>query len=86
MDEEVGARGDPSRVVEREPSTRHDHVHVRMMGECRAPGVKHRGDADPCAEALGIGSDGERRFGRRLHQQIVDHALVLVGHVAQFAR
>ena len=86
MDEEVGARGDPSRVIEREPSTRHDHVHVRMMGECRAPGVKHRGDADPCAEALGIGSDGERRLGRRLHQQIVDHALVLVGDVAQFAR
>ena len=46
MDEEVGTRGDPSRVVEREPSTRYDHVHVRMMGERRAPGVKHGGDAD----------------------------------------
>ncbi len=33
VDEEVGARGDPPRVVEREPSTRHDHMHVRMMGE-----------------------------------------------------
>ena len=42
MDEEVGARGDPSRVVEREPSTRHDHVHVRMMGERRAPACAAR--------------------------------------------
>ena len=48
--------------------------------------MKHRGNADPCAEALGVGSDGERRLGRRLHQQIVDHALVLVGDVAQSAR
>ena len=86
VDEEVGARGDPSRAVERDPSTRHDHVHVRMMGECRAPGVKHRGDADPCAEALGIGGDGERGVGRCLHQQVIDHALVLVGDVTQLAR
>ena len=32
MDKEVGARGDPSRMIEREPSARHDHMHVRMMG------------------------------------------------------
>jgi hypothetical protein len=70
MDEEVGARGDPSRAVEREPSTRHDHVHVWMMGERRAPAVQHGRDTDPCAEALGVSGDGERRLGRRLHQQV----------------
>ena len=86
MHEEVGAAGDPSRAVEREPSTGDDHMHVRMMGECRAPGVQHGGDADPGSEAIGIGGDGERRLGRRLHQQVVDHALVLVGDVAQLAR
>jgi len=37
-----------------------------MMGERRAPAVQHSGDTDPCAEALGIGGDGERRLGRRL--------------------
>jgi hypothetical protein len=84
MDEEVGARGDPSRAVEREPSTRYDHVHVRMMGERRAPAMQHGSDTDPCVEALGIGGDGECRLGRRLHQQVVDHALVLVGDVTQF--
>ena len=53
VDEEVGAAGDPSRAVGREPSTGHDHMHVRMMGEGRAPGVQHGGDADPRAEAPG---------------------------------
>ena len=44
------------------------------------------GDTDPRAEALGIACDGERRLGRCLHQQIIDHALVLVGDVTQLAR
>ena len=48
--------------------------------------MEHGGDADPCTEALGIGGDGERCLGRRLHQQVVDHALVLVGDLTQFAR
>src|SRR6267142_1547772 len=86
MHEEVGARGDPSRAVEREPSTRHDHVHVRMMGERRAPAVQHGGDTDPRPKSLGVACDGERRLGRRLHQQVVDHALVLVGDITQLAR
>src|SRR5215467_6082571 len=67
--EEIGARGDPSRAGERETSTRHDHMHVRMMGERRAPRVQHGGDTDPRTEALWISSDGERRLGRCLHQQ-----------------
>jgi hypothetical protein len=31
MHEEIGARGEPSRAVERESSTRHDPMHVRMV-------------------------------------------------------
>jgi hypothetical protein len=60
-------------------------MHVRMMGERRAPGVHHGGDTDPRAEALGIACDGERRLGRCFHQQVVDHAFVLVGDVTQLA-
>ena len=86
MHEEVGAGGDPSRAVEREPSTWHDHMHVRMMGECRAPRVQHGGNTDPRIEALRIGSDGERCLGRCLHEQVVDQALVLVRDVTQLAR
>ena len=61
-------------------------MHVRMMGERRAPRVQHGRDTNPRAEALGIGCDSERRLGRRLHQQVVDHALVLVRDVTQLAR
>ena len=31
------------------------------------------------AEVLGIGGDGEQRFGRRAEQQVVDDSLVLIG-------
>jgi hypothetical protein len=47
--------------------------------------VQYGGDTDPRAEALGIACDGERRLGRCLHQQVIDHALVLVGDVTQLA-
>ena len=47
--------------------------------------MQHGGDTDPCAEALGIAGDGERRLGRGLHQQVIDYAPVLVGDVTQLA-
>ena len=53
------------------------------MGERRAPRVQHGRDTDARAEAPGIGGDAERRLGRRLHQQVVDHALVLVRDVTR---
>jgi hypothetical protein len=59
---------------------------VATKPERRAPGVQHGGDADPRTEAPGVGGDGKRRLGCRLHQQVVDHALVLVGNVTQLAR
>ena len=59
---------------------------MRVLGHGRAPAVQHGGDTDPRAEALGICSDSERCLGRCLHQQVIDHALVLVGDVAQLAR
>src|SRR5215469_16330259 len=86
MNEEIGARGNPSRIIEREPSTRHDHMDVWMMSHGRAPTVQHGGDTDPRTEALGISGNSQRCLGRGLHQQVIDHALVLVGDVTQLAR
>ena len=53
-------------------------MHVRMMGECRAPGVQYGRDADPRAETLGIvglqptgltrGGDREQRLCGRAEQ------------------
>jgi hypothetical protein len=58
--------------------------HAEIHG--RAPGVEHGGDADPGAQVLGIGGDGEHGVGRGLEQQIVDHGLVLVGDVGDRCR
>ena len=43
--------------------------------------MEYRGEADPHAQALGVGRDREHGLGRGLEQEIVDHGLVLVGDV-----
>ena len=80
----VGTRSTSS--IGREAATRHDHVHMRVVGERGAPGVQHRQEADASAEVLGVGCDGDQRLGRGLEQQIVDHGLVLVGDVGDGRR
>ena len=75
-EEEARPAGDPLGAVEREPTPRHDHVHVRMMGERRAPGMKNGQDTDACSEVLGVGCDRDQRLGRRLEQDAVDRGLV----------
>ncbi len=54
-------------------------MHMRMVGERRAPSVQHRRHADPGAKVLGIGGNGEHGLGRRLEQKAVDQGLVLPG-------
>ena len=48
--------------------------------------MEHRDDADAGAQVLGVGRDRERGLGRCLHEQVVDHALVLIGDVAELGR
>jgi hypothetical protein len=76
---EAGPAGQPLFAVERQAAAGHDHVQMRMVCHGRAPGVEYGGDADPGAQVLGIGCDGERGLGRRFEQQIVDHGFVLIG-------
>src|SRR5216684_7673158 len=77
-EEEARPAGYPTLAVERDPATRHDDVNVRVMRERRAPAVQHRGEADPGAEMLRVGRDGEERLGGGLEQDAVDDGLVLV--------
>ena len=79
--EETGFAGYPAHAVGREAAARHDTMNVGMMGEGRAPGVEHHGDADLGAEMLGIGGDAQQRLRRGLEQGVVDHRLVGVGDV-----
>ena len=57
-----------------------------MMGHGRAPGVQDGRDGDLRTQMLRVGRDRDRGFGRRLEQQIVDHALVLVGDIGDRGR
>ena len=48
--------------------------------------MQHSGDADPRAEVLGIGGDGQHSVRSRAEQQIIDHCLVLEGDVGDLGR
>ena len=45
-EEEARLAGNPPIGIEREATTRHDAVHMRMVSERRAPGVQHQSRAD----------------------------------------
>ena len=55
---------------------------VGVVRHRRAPGVKHRRDANPGTEVLGVGGDLDHRVRARPHQQIVDLAFVLMRDVS----
>ena len=44
-------------------AARHDHVYMRVVGQCRAPGVQDRQGADASAKMLGMGCKGEHGLG-----------------------
>ena len=48
-----------------------------MMGQRRAPGVQHGGEADAGAQMLRVGGDGDEGLGGGPEQEVVDRSLVL---------
>ncbi len=56
--EEAGLAGDPARTVRRQAAAGNDDVDVGMVGQRRAPGVQHGGEADARAQMLRVGGDG----------------------------
>ena len=61
-------------------------MHMRIMGQRRAPGMQHRSQANTGAEMLGIGGDGDQRLSGGLEQDGIDYRKVLVGDVADRCR
>ena len=45
----------PALAIERDATAGHDHVDVRMVGQRRAPGVEHGGDADASTKVAPVG-------------------------------
>ena len=75
--EEAGLAGDPARPVRRQAAAGRDDVDVGMVGERRAPGVQHGGEADARAQMLRVGGEGGQRLGGGPEQEVVDGGLVL---------
>ena len=75
--EEAGPAGDPAPSVRRQAAAGNDNVDMRMVGEHRAPGVQHGGEADARTEMLRVGGDGGERLGGGPEQEVVDGGLVL---------
>jgi hypothetical protein len=82
----AGPARDPPRSVRRQAAARHDHVHMRVVGERGTPGVQHRHEANASAEMLWISRNREGGLGRGFEQQVVDHRLVLIGDVGDWCR
>ena len=79
MQKEARLTSDPLGAVWGQTAARDNHVDVRVMGECRAPGVQNAGHASVGTKAFGIGSDGRHRLSRRFEQQSIDRPLVPKG-------
>ena len=84
--EEVWSTGYPTLAVQRDAAGGNDEVQVRVVGERRAPGVEHPGEANAGAEMLGVGGDGDQGLGGDLEQDAVDLGLIVVGDVGDLGR
>ena len=57
-----------------------------MVVKGLAPGMQHRGTSDLIAEVTWIGGDVCQLRSCRLHQEKVDHSVVLTGDRVDFGR
>ncbi len=48
--------------------------------------MQDHGQADACAQMLGIGGDGEQGLTGGLEQDVIDHGLVVIGDIADGSR
>ena len=77
--EETISAGGPSKLVAGDSSTGDDAVHVGVVEQGLAPGVKNGQEADVCTEVLGILGDGEQGLRGGMEEQAVAQTLVLQG-------
>jgi len=77
--EEPRRTSHPALAVERDSTSRHNTVQMRMVQQVLAPGVQDGDEADLGPQVLGIGSDRAQGLRRCLEQHVVQQRFVLVG-------
>jgi hypothetical protein len=84
--EEARLARHPALAIRREPTTRHNAVHMGMVRQCRSPGVQHQRHPDLRTQVLGICGNGGQRFSGDLKQQAIDHSLVVIRNITDGCR
>ena len=59
---------------------------MRVLGQCRSPGVEYGGEPDARAEVLGVGRDSDQGLSGDFEQQVIDDGLVVIGDVGDRPR
>ena len=59
---------------------------MRVLGQCRSPGMQHGGEPYSRTEVLGVGRDGDQGFGGGFEQQVIDDRFVVIGDVGDRPR
>ena len=77
---------DPTFGVRRKPPAGDNAVQMRMKQQVLAPGVKHRGESDLGAQALGIGGHAKQRICRGLEEDVIDQPFVSQGERVELLR
>ena len=77
-EEKPALGGDPLPLGTECPAANHT-VHMQMLTEILAPGVKHHRDPDLAPEPLGISTEGLQGLRGRLKQEVVDHLWISLG-------
>src|SRR5271167_2911676 len=74
--EETRSAGDPTGVVEGEPTGGDEAMQVRMVAQVLAPGMEYGEHSDACTEMAWISGDLQQGLGGGAKQQVVEQALI----------
>ncbi len=79
--EEARLARHPTIAIWRQTTTGDDHVYMGMVRHRRTPGVEHRDHTDFGSEVFGVTRNRQDGLGGRLHEQIINHALILICNI-----
>src|SRR6266446_7437352 len=71
-------------AVERDSSTRHDTVKVRVEMQILTPSMQHGEEADGCAQMFGVGGNPQQGLGGGTEQDGVDGLRVMKRQAGDF--
>src|SRR3990167_535195 len=64
-----------------QPTAWDDAMHMRVVRQCRTPGVQHKRGANACTQMLAVSRDGLQDLGCYIEQQPIEFDLVLVRQI-----